>query len=74
MDDVAANRMDVIRTLTEQRERAELSGQSFAGYLLDMAILQLRLEQHNISDEELLQLCDLLSDGLANRRDPTASS
>lgn len=74
MDDVTAGRLSIIRTLTEQRQRAELRGDSFAGYLLDMAILQLRLEQHNISDEELVQLCDLLSEKLARDRDPTASS
>jgi hypothetical protein len=54
MDEVSARRLNnVISVLLEQRNIVVSTGASFAGHLLDLAIMQLRLTVHEISEEEL---------------------
>jgi hypothetical protein len=53
---------DVIAVLTEQRRIAIAQGASFAGHLIDLAIMELRLTVNDISEQELSVLCDRLED------------
>ena len=61
---------DAIAALTEQRDMVVAHGASFAGHLIDLAIMELRLTVNDISQEELSGLCDHLEVGLI-RRDST---
>jgi hypothetical protein len=62
MDEVSARRFrNVIAVLTEQRNLVANRGASFAGHLIDLAIVQLRLTLHEISEEELEEFSDRLS-------------
>jgi hypothetical protein len=61
---------DAIAALTEQRNEVVAHGASFAGHLIDLAIMELRLTVNDISKEELSGLCDHLEAGPV-RRDPT---
>jgi hypothetical protein len=51
---------DAIAALTEQRDRVVAQGASFAGHLIDLAIMELRLTVNDITEEELSGLCDRL--------------
>jgi hypothetical protein len=62
MDEVSARRLrNVISVLIEQRNTVVSGGSCFAGHLIDLAILQLRLTLHEISEEELSEFSNLLS-------------
>ena len=61
---------DAIAALTEQRNAVVTHGASFAGHLIDLAIMELRLTVHDITEEELSGLCDRL-EAQPVRRDPT---
>ena len=61
---------DAIAALTQQRNEIIAQGASFAGHLIDLAIMELRLTVNDISKEELSGLCDRLEVGPI-RRDPT---
>lgn len=62
MDEFTARRLrNVISTLIEQRSVVASSGAGFAGYLIDLAIVQLRLTLHGISEEELSEFSNLLN-------------
>jgi hypothetical protein len=60
---------DAIAALTEQRDAVVAQGASFAGHLIDLAIMELRLTVHDITEEELSGLCDRL-EAPPGRRDP----
>jgi hypothetical protein len=60
---------DVIALLTEQRKIVIAQGASFAGHLIDLAIMELRLTVNDITEEELSGLCDHL-EVAPGRRDP----
>ena len=49
---------DVIAVLKEQQKAAIAQGAFFAGHLIGLAIMELRVTMNNISDEELSGLCD----------------
>jgi hypothetical protein len=51
---------DVIDVLTEQRKTVIAQGASFAGHLIDLAIMELRLTINDISEQELSEFCDYL--------------
>jgi hypothetical protein len=51
---------DAIAALIEQRDAVVAHGASFAGHLIDLAIMELRLSVNDISPEELSGLCDRL--------------
>ncbi len=51
---------DVIDVLTEQQKTAIAHGAPFAGRLIDLAIMELRLSANEISEEELSAFCDYL--------------
>ena len=62
MDEVSARRLrNVIAVLIEQRSVVVARGASFAGHLIDLAIVQLRLTLHEISEQELEEFSDRLS-------------
>ena len=64
MDELSSRRLrNVIPVLMEQRNIAVSRGASFAGHLIDLAIMQLRLTLHEISDEELTEFSNVLSVG-----------
>jgi hypothetical protein len=64
MDEVSSRRLhNVIPVLTEQRNILVSRGASFAGHLIDLAIMQLRLTLHEISEEELSEFSNVLSVG-----------
>ena len=51
MDELSARRLrNVIPVLVEQRNILIAGGVSFAGHLVDLAIMQLRLTLHEISE------------------------
>jgi hypothetical protein len=65
MDELSSRRLrNVIPVLTEQRNILVSRGASFAGHLIDLAIMQLRLTLHEISEEELSEFSNVLSVGL----------
>jgi hypothetical protein len=65
MDEFSARRLrNVIPALMEQRHIVVTGGVSFAGHLIDLAIMQVRLALHDISEEELSQFSNELSRGL----------
>ena len=54
MDELSARRLrNVIPVLVEQRNLLVAGGVCLAGHLVDLAILQLRLSLHDISEDEL---------------------
>jgi hypothetical protein len=62
MDEFSARRLrNVISVLGEQRNIVVSRGAGFAGHLIDLAIVQLRLTLHEISEEELYEFSNLLS-------------
>ena len=67
MDELSARRLrNVITVLMEQRNIVALRGASFAGHLIDLAIMQLRLTLHDISEEELSEFSNVLSVGFVS--------
>lgn len=56
----------VIPVLTEQRNILVSGGLSFAGHLVDLAIMQLRLSLHEISEDELSEISNAVSRKLVN--------
>jgi hypothetical protein len=68
MDELSARRLrNVIPVLVEQRNLLVASGVSFAGHLVDLAIMQLRLSLHEISEDELTEFSNVVSVGLVSR-------
>ena len=62
MDELSARRLrNVIPVLVEQRNVLVGGGVSFAGHLVDLAIMQLRLTLNEISDDELSEFASVLS-------------
>lgn len=62
MDELSARRLrNVIPVLTEQRNVVASRGACFAGHLIDLAIMQLRLTLHEISEEELSEFSNVLA-------------
>jgi hypothetical protein len=62
MDEFSTRRLrNVISVLTEQRSVVTSTGISFAGHLIDLAIMQVRLKLYDISEEELSEFSDALS-------------
>jgi hypothetical protein len=71
MDELSARRLrNVIPVLVEQRNLLVASKISFAGHLVDLAIMQLRLSLHEISEDELSEFSNVLSVGFVSR-EPT---
>ena len=67
MDEFSARRLrTVIPVLTEQRNILVSGGLSFAGHLVDLAIMQLRLTLNEITEDELSEFSDVLSVGLVS--------
>jgi hypothetical protein len=67
MDELSARRLrNVIPVLIEQRNLLVASKISFAGHLVDLAIMQLRLSLHDISEDELSEFSNALSVGLVS--------
>jgi hypothetical protein len=67
MDELSARRLrNVIPVLVEQRNVLVAGGVCFAGHLIDLAIMQLRLSLHDISDDELSEFSNALSVGLVS--------
>jgi hypothetical protein len=65
MDEFSARRLrNVIPVLLEQRHVVTSGGVDFAGHLIDLAIMQVRLALHDISEDELSQFSNALSMGL----------
>jgi hypothetical protein len=61
MDEVSARSLrNVISALLQQRNIVVSRGASFAGHLIDLAIMQLRLTVHEISEEELSEFSKLV--------------
>jgi hypothetical protein len=54
----ARNLRDVVAVLIEQRKTVTAQGASFAGHLIDLAIMELRLRINDVSEEELSGFCD----------------
>jgi hypothetical protein len=66
MDELSARRLrNVIAALGEQRNIVVSRGAFFAGHLIDLAIMQLRLTLHDISEEELSEFSNVLTVTLA---------
>jgi hypothetical protein len=66
MDELSARRLrNVIAALMEQRSIVVSRGAFFAGHLIDLAIMQLRLTLHDISEEELSEFSNVLTVTLA---------
>jgi hypothetical protein len=62
MDELRARRLrNVIPVLTEQRNVLVSAGVSFAGHLVDLAIMQLRLTLNDISEDELSEFSNVVS-------------
>jgi hypothetical protein len=61
---------DVIAVLIEQRNIVLAAGATFAAHLLDLAIMQLRLNVNDISPEELSGLSDLVGAELSGDKPP----
>jgi hypothetical protein len=71
MDEFSARRLrTVIPVLTEQRNILVSGGLSFAGHLVDLAIMQLRLTLNEITEDELSEFSDVLSVGLVSSDHP----
>ena len=66
MDELSARRLrNVIAALGEQRNIVVSRGAFLAGHLIDLAIMQLRLTLHDISEEELSEFSNVLTVTLA---------
>lgn len=62
MDELSARRLrNVISVLSDQRDTVVAGGFAFAGHLIDLAIMQLRLTLSEISEDELSEFSNLLS-------------
>ncbi len=62
MDEVSARRLrNVIPVLIAAAQHRRLRRIAFAGHLIDLAIMQLRLTLHDISEEELSEFSNFLS-------------
>jgi hypothetical protein len=71
MDEVNGRSLrSVIMVLMEQRGIVQASGSSFAAHLIDLAIMQLRLTIHDITEEELSGLTDFISVGMVHDDKP----
>ena len=71
MDEASTRSLhSVMAVLVEQRGIVGAMGASFAGRLLDLAIMQLRLTMNGISEEELSGLSDFLGGSLAGDERP----
>ena len=67
MDELSARRLrNVISVLMEQRSIVVSRGAFFAGHLIDLTIMQLRLTLHDFSEEELSEFSNVLSVGLVS--------
>jgi hypothetical protein len=67
MDELSNRRLrNVIPVLMEQRNIVVSRGASFAGHLIDLAIMQLRMTLHEVSEEELSEFSNVLSVGLVS--------
>ena len=65
MDEVRARCLsNVISVLLEQRKIVVSRGATFAGHLIDLTVMQLRLTIHEISEEELSEFSKDLSNAL----------
>jgi hypothetical protein len=68
MDEVSARCLrNVISVLLQQRNIVVSRGGLFAGHLIDLAIMQIRLTAHDISEEELSEFSHFLSVGHISR-------
>jgi len=68
MDEFSARRLrNAIPVLLEQRHVVVSGGADFAGHLIDLAIMQVRLSLHDISEDELSQFSNALSTGLLEK-------
>jgi hypothetical protein len=68
MDEFSARRLrNVIPALLEQRHVVVSGGVCFAGHLIDLAIMQVRMALNDISEDELHQFSNALSDGLLEK-------
>src|SRR5882757_4563312 len=66
MDELSARRLrNVIPVLVEQRNVLVAGGVSFAGHLVDLAIMQLRVTLNEISEDELSEFSNVLSVGVS---------
>jgi hypothetical protein len=71
MDELSTRRLrNVIPVLMEQRNIVVSRGASFAGHLIDLAIMQLRLTLHEVSEEELSEFSNVLSIGFVSGEHP----
>lgn len=71
MDEFSARRLrTVIPVLTEQRNILVSGGLFFAGHLVDLAIMQLRLTLNEITEDELSEFSDVLSVSLVSSDQP----
>jgi hypothetical protein len=62
MDELSTRRLrNVMAVLGEQRDTVVAGGFSFAGHLIDLAIMQLRLTINDVSEDELSEFSNLLS-------------
>ena len=62
MDEFSAHRLrHTIPMLIQQRNVVVSGGVPLTGHLIDLAIMQLRLALHDISEEELSEFSNLLS-------------
>jgi hypothetical protein len=62
MDELSARRLrNAVAVLTEQRETVVAGGFCFAGHLIELAIMQLRLTLNEVSEDELSEFSNLLS-------------
>jgi len=70
MDEFSTRRLhNVIPVLLEQRNIVVSRGAPFAGHLIDLAIMQLRLTLHGVSEEELSEFSNVLSVGFFSGED-----
>ncbi|HLQ89642.1 MAG TPA: hypothetical protein VK567_07975 [Bradyrhizobium sp.] len=68
MDEVRARCLsNVISVLLEQRKIVVSRGATFAGHLIDLTVMQLRLTIHEISEEELSEFSKFLSASFEKR-------
>ena len=71
MDELSTRRLrNVIPVLMEQRNIVVSRGASCAGHLIDLAIMQLRLTLHEVSEEELSEFSNVLSVGFVSGEHP----
>ncbi|MBR0798362.1 hypothetical protein JQ615_23530 [Bradyrhizobium jicamae] len=69
MDEASIRRLrSVIPVLNEQRNILVGAGLSFAGHLVDLTIMQLRLNLHDISEEELSEFSNRVSLDIAGSK------